>query len=103
MALDWNIVEDLNVRARPIERREVRGTLCERCNSGQVYRRNRSTGKGSQAGEAVTFCRRMGHRVPNDIVECSGYEDANALSMEDLARIALTVDPRKGVDDKSYI
>lgn len=106
MGIDWDEHEELTLRARTIDARPAGTTLslCERCRSGVLYRRNKPTGKGFQVGEAVTYCRTMSDIVPNDITGCSAFTDAKAMDIEDMQRMALKIDPRPpGVNDKSYM
>lgn len=103
----YEIARELEARSAVVTRR-VNGfaattALCGQCEHGIVYRRNASVGKGAGAGEPVTYCQRIGETVPNDIVECSGFSEPHSMDMTDMVRIALIIDPRPGVNGKSYL
>jgi hypothetical protein len=40
--------------------------------------------------------------VPPDIVECSQFSAVAALSLHQMQRLALRIDPRPGISDGSY-
>ena len=40
--------------------------------------------------------------MPPDIVECSEFKAVTALSLSQMADIALPIDPRPGISDGSY-
>lgn len=76
-----------------------RGVLCGSCTHGQVMRR-----KGKL--DLVVWCRRAFDNyavVPADLAECSEYEKKGSMSVRTMADIALPVDGRFGINDKSYI
>ena len=41
-------------------------------------------------------------QVPPDIAECSAFRAATALTLSDMMDLALTIDPREGIDRRSY-
>jgi hypothetical protein len=92
----WEEAEHLSVGNRAVEETRLDANiLCARCQWGHLYRRRRRL-------EFQVFCNSLERHVPADIVECSRFCDTNALSLTDMVRVALPVDPRPGIDDRSY-
>ena len=88
--------DSLYATARTYQNRRLgAGSLCDRCDHGHIYRRRESQ-------EVVVYCRSLRTRVPSDIAECSVFRAATALTLSDMTDIALTIDPREGVDRRSY-
>ena len=77
------------------DRRLGTGTLCDRCDHGHIYRRR-------GARDISVYCRSLRAQVPPDIAECSAYRGAATLTLGDMMDLALTIDPREGVDRRSY-
>ena len=77
------------------DRRLGAGSLCDRCDHGHIYRRR-------GARDVAVYCRSLRTRVPADIAECSAFRAATALTLSDMVDIALTIDPREGIDRRSY-
>ncbi|MBI2490786.1 MAG: hypothetical protein HY616_07690 [Candidatus Rokubacteria bacterium] len=48
------------------------------------------------------YCHELGRYVPPDIVECSQFSPVAALSLHQMQKIALPIDPRPGISDGSY-
>lgn len=69
---------------------EVRG-LCRTCSNALIRRR--------QYGEVPqVICDKLyqaAHRVPLDIMECSGYEKEGGMELRDMHTLGLIIDPRK--------
>lgn len=87
---------DLHAAAQPFRERQAGGdSLCTGCRHSHVYRR-----RGSP--DATIYCHRLERYVPPDIVECSEFRAIAALSLSEMADIALHVDPRPGISDGSY-
>ena len=92
----WEEVNQLRAGNRAVEEtRLAANTLCARCQWGHLYRRRRRL-------QFQVFCGYLERHVPADIVECSKFRDAKALSLSDMVSIALPVDPRICVDEWSY-
>lgn len=92
----WEEADQLRAGSRAVEETRLdANTLCARCQWGHLYRRRRSL-------QFQVFCGYLEHHVPADIVECSKFRDAKTLSLSDMVSIALPVDPRIGVDERSY-
>ena len=77
------------------DRRLGAGSLCDRCDHGHIYRRR-------GAGDVAVYCRSLRTQVPPDIAECSAFRAATALTLSDMMEIALMIDPRDGIDGRSY-
>ena len=71
-------------------------SLCVSCENGLVFRRRGDV-------DATFYCKDLDKEMPNDIVECTRYEDPQALTLTELVGIALNIDPRVGVHDKSFL
>jgi hypothetical protein len=92
----WEEAEQLALGSRAVEERRLdTSILCARCTWGHLYRRRRRL-------HFEVFCSFLERPVPADIVECSKFSDANDLSLRDMVQMALPVDPRPGIDDRSY-
>lgn len=77
----------------------TRGVLCGSCKHGQVMRRRGKL-------DLIVWCHRAfdAHiEVPADLAECSEYESRSSMSVRTMADIALPVDGRPGVHDRSYL
>jgi hypothetical protein len=48
------------------------------------------------------YCSFAEREVPADIVECSKFRDVNTMSLPDMIQIAVPIDARPGIDDRSY-
>jgi len=48
------------------------------------------------------YCYELGKYVPPAIVECSQFSAMTALSLHEMQRIALPIDPRSGISDSNY-
>lgn len=86
----------ISAAGRAVEERGLfQRVLCARCSQGTVYRR---------AGhlEPVAFCGRTERPVPTDIAECTGFSDPRTPKLFEMQEIALPIDTRVGVSDKSY-
>jgi len=87
---------DIHAAARPYrERRTGTPVLCAGCKHSHLYRR-----QGRQ--DAAVFCHSLDRYVPPDIVECSEFRPVSALTLSQMSEIALPVDPRPGISDRSY-
>lgn len=88
------------VKARALEERGLTAnTLCARCKYGMIMRRRNRL-------ELMVFCRRFWDtptRVPEDLAECSCFEAHTKMTIAEMGELALPVDPRKGVNEKSYL
>ena len=71
------------------------GILCAGCRSGMVFRRK-------EQNHSTVWCSWIGRSVPLDIVECSGFLSKKSLTLNEMGEIALPVDGRVGIHDKSY-
>ena len=92
----WEEVDQLRAGSRAVEETRLdANTLCARCQWGHLYRRRRSL-------QFQVFCGYLERHVPGDIVECSKFSDPKTLSLSDMVSIALPIDPRIGVDERSY-
>ena len=92
----WEEVDQLRAGSRAVEETRLdANTLCARCQWGHLYRRRRSL-------QFQVFCGSLERHVPADIVECSKFSDAKALSLSDMVGIALPIDARIGIDERSY-
>ena len=92
-------IQELYTKTRQVDARLPIGqALCGQCSNGLVYRRTST----SDAGESTTYCAVMTKIIPNDVSECTRFCDAQRISMEDLLRLAIIIDPRIGIHDKSY-
>ncbi len=90
-------VERLELAGRNLEERRLdSNVLCARCTRGTVFRR-----KGKLI--VTVYCHAMNREVPPDIVECSEFKDVKAMDMDTMQRLALPVDPREGINKKSYL
>lgn len=87
---------DLHAAAQPYRERQAGGdSLCVGCRHSHLYRR-----RGSP--DVSIYCHRLERYVPPDIVECSEFKAVTALSLSQMAEIALVIDPRRGISDGSY-
>src|SRR3989442_11299733 len=87
---------DLHAAAQRFRERQTGGdSLCTGCRHSHVYRR-----RGNP--DATIYCHRLERYVPSDIVECSEFRAITALSLSEMADIALHVHPRPGISDGSY-
>jgi hypothetical protein len=86
----------LHATARTYQDRHLgSGGLCDRCDHGHLYRR-----RGSR--DVAVYCRSLHVQVPSDIAECSTFRAATALTLSDMMDLALPIDPRQGIDQRSY-
>ena len=82
--------------AEPHQRRRFGGaSLCAGCKYAHLYRRR-------DKRDPAVHCHELGTSVPPDIVECSRFGAVAALSLHQMQKIALPIDPRPGVSDGSY-
>jgi hypothetical protein len=87
---------DLHAAAQAYQERRAGGdSLCVGCRHSHLYRRRGSS-------DASIYCHRLERYVPPDIVECSEFKAVTALSLGQMAEIALVIDPRCGINDSSY-
>jgi len=92
----YELSDQLDRFSRMVEERgRFRDVLCAKCQHGVVYRRRGRL-------EPVAYCQQMRQEMPTDLAECSAFEAAGKLDSYELAKIALIVDPRVGVNDGSY-
>ena len=92
----WDEVDQLRAGSRAVEETRLdANTLCARCQWGHLYRRRHGL-------RFQVFCGYLERQVPGDIVECSKFSDPKTLSLSDMVSIALPVDPRVGIDERSY-
>lgn len=70
-------------------------SLCAGCKHSHVHRRRSSP-------DPSVYCHELGKYVPPDIVECNQFSAVAALSLHQIQKIALPIDPRPGIDDRSY-
>ena len=88
--------DSLHAAARTFQDRRLgAGSLCDRCDHGHIYRRR-------GARDVSVYCRGLRAQVPPDIAECSAYRAATALTPGDMMDLALTIDPREGINRRSY-
>jgi len=78
------------------ERGLLHASLCARCEHGVVYHRQDRL-------EVTAYCKTMLRQVPSDIAECTNFVQPNALDLEGMVEMALPVDGRDGVNEKSYL
>lgn len=69
--------------------------LCGGCKHSTVMRR------GSKS-ELTIRCNMMGEYIPDDINECSSFEEHRRMSIYDMQELAITIDKRIAVNDGSY-
>jgi hypothetical protein len=82
--------------AEPYRQRRLGGpSLCAGCKHAHIYRRR-------DHPDATIYCHELGRYVPPDIVECNQFSAVAALSLHQMQKIALPIDPRPGVSDGSY-
>jgi hypothetical protein len=74
-------------------------SLCASCSSSTIYFRRAPAGVPI---EPTTYCSEMNRTVPGDIVECSGYAERSAMTLQGMYDIAVMIDPREGVNDGAY-
>jgi len=87
---------DVHSAAEPYRQQRPSGrSLCGGCKHAHLYRRR-------DRADVSVYCHELGHYVPPDIVECSQFSAVAALSLHQMQKIALPVDPRAGVSDGSY-
>jgi hypothetical protein len=77
------------------EKRLGGDNLCAGCKHAHVYRRRDNP-------DPHVYCHELGKRVPPDVVECSQFSAVAALSLHQMQKIALSIDPRPGISDGSY-
>lgn len=99
--MDWerhhDEVRDLRLRARNLEESRLDvNILCASCTNGHLYRREGKL-------HFDVYCHAIEKKVPQDVIECSSYNQKGAMSLEDMKRLATVIDVRPGIDDKSYI
>jgi hypothetical protein len=70
-------------------------SLCAGCKHSHLYRRRDKL-------DPAVYCHELGGYVPPDIVECSQFSPVAALSLHQMQKIALPIDPRPGISDGSY-
>lgn len=94
--MEYREAAKLEVKARNLEERRLgANVLCARCKHGHVYRRRGSL-------ELVIYCQQMAKSVPPDIEECNKFEGSKSLDINEMTEVALIIDARVGVSDKSY-
>jgi hypothetical protein len=94
--MDYEAAEGLESRSRPFEERQrLTESLCGRCRNGHAYRRRSTL-------DVVIHCAAIGARVPGDIAECSRFRDVKSLSLYEMSDLAIAIDPRVAVSDRSY-
>ena len=82
--------------AEPYSRKRLGAqSLCAGCKHSHVYRRRNNP-------DPHVYCQELGKYVPPDIVECSQFNPVAALSLHQMQKIALPIDPRLGISDGSY-
>ena len=87
---------DPHAVAEPSRDRRLGGVrLCAGCKHSHVHRRRSSP-------DPSVYCHELGKYVPPDIVECSQFSPVAALSLHQMQKIALPIDPRPGISDGSY-
>ena len=87
---------DPYVTAAPIRELRPSGrSLCSGCKHAHLYRRRDSA-------EPSVYCHELLKYVPPDIVECSQFTAVAAPTLHEMQRIALPIDPRRGINDGSY-
>jgi hypothetical protein len=69
--------------------------LCRTCTYGTVM-------KSGSVRAIRTYCGRVSGWVAPDIIECTRYLARDTLDLDTLTQLAVIVDPRVGVDDRSY-
>lgn len=92
--MKWEKLETLSKATSSAESGLSAGK-CSTCANGTIYRR-----KGQMHAEV--YCAITRQVMPSDIDECSGYSNPKEMSLYEMQQIALTVDDRVGVNDKSY-
>ena len=92
----WEEADKLKIGRRNAEERRLDADiLCSRCTWGHLYRRRRRL-------QYQVYCGFAERDVPADIVECSKFRDVNTMSLPDMIQIAVPIDARPGIDDRSY-
>ena len=71
-------------------------SLCVSCENGLVFRRRGDV-------HATFYCNYLDKEMPDDISECSRYENPKILTLTQLTGMALDIDPRVGVRDGSFL
>ena len=77
------------------ERRFDGAGLCAGCKHSHLHRRRDKL-------DPAVYCHELGRYVPPDIVECSQFSAVAALSLPQMQKVTLPIDPRPGIDDRSY-
>jgi hypothetical protein len=94
--MDETEFDSLHATARTYQDHRLgAGSLCDRCAHGHIYRRR-------GARDVAVYCRSLHVQVPPDIAECSAFRAATALTLSDMMDLALRIDPREGIDRRSY-
>lgn len=94
--MDELVFDSLHAAARTYQDHRLgAGSLCDGCDHAHIFRRR-------CAPDVSVYCRSLRARVPSDISECSAFRAATAPTLSDMIDIALTVDPRPGIDGRSY-
>lgn len=98
MGFDWEEVERIEGAAeRCAEERNLdKHVLCARCEHGTVMQRRGKL-------QVTAYCHSLGRSVPTDLVKCTNFKAQNTLSVHDLEKLAVLIDPRKGVHDRAYL
>lgn len=80
--------------------RSISDALCGRCQSGQLT--EHKVPRGVERDIRV-YCHHLRRHMPPDIIGCSYFQDAKAMSLYDMERIAVLVDTRKAGEDGAYL
>lgn len=92
---EWGRLETLATATSSAER-GLGDSLCTTCKHSVIFRRK-------ERMDVIVRCGMVERVVPSDVHECSAYDDVNSMSLYEMKQIALDVDPRRGVNDKSYL
>lgn len=96
---DWALVESLERKGAVVAEEKgllLGNSVCSSCKRSMAFRRRAKL-------DVVTWCHSLERVVPSDIAECTNYEAKNTISIHQMVDMALDVDGRRGVNDKSYL
>lgn len=89
MSERWERVEELEIRARGLEKESagLGDSLCSKCTRASIFRRK-------EQSTVNIYCHDIEKIVPSDISECSRFEAQNAMTLQDMERLAHIIDAR---------
>jgi len=51
----------------------------------------------------TTVCMKLDREVPDDITECTGYNNPHEMQLDHMTEIATIIDVREGINPQSFL